>query len=124
MSDGRTVKVGDRFTHGDHRITITKVGVGHDGNPMIEYTVLDATTKATWASRTRRIPNNWTFTGSEPLPIQTCVGCGIDDAEPGQLYCFECVVQYANGWSGVQGDDAARMARTLIDDAEKERAER
>lgn len=117
-TDVADVRVGDRFAHNEHRITVTAI---RTDPVLVEYTILDIGSKVSWSSKTGVIPDAWVKTGSEPAPIQMCVGCQQDDAEPGGIYCFSCVVEYADAWAGVHEEDAKRMARTLIDDAERER---
>jgi hypothetical protein len=115
------VRVGDRYTVGDHHVTITAVRA----DPyMIEYTRMDPRTKVSWSSRTQRIPRPWVKTGSGARVILTCVACGQDDAEPGLIYCGECIDRHAEAWSGIPQGDAKQMAQRLITEAEEERANR
>lgn len=109
------VRVGDRYVAGDLRITITHV----DRDPMqIRYAVLNRVTEAEWQSRTGAIPAAWEKVYSAPRPVTKCVECQQADAEPGQLYCWDCAVDHAGEWAGLSDVDATAKMVSLIEKAE------
>lgn len=110
------VRAGDRYTHDDLRITITHV----DLNPVrIRYQALEPKTGVMWESRTDAIRPGWVKVASGPRPVTKCVECLNLDAEPGQLYCWDCAVQCAGEWAGLSEVDATAKMVNLIEKTEK-----
>jgi hypothetical protein len=116
--DRKPVRVGDRYEHGIHRITVTGI---HLDPYMIEYTRLDPTKGAIWASKTTVIPVNWTKVWSAPRPPRICVACQQTEADPGQVYCWDCAVTHAQEWAGLSEIDATAKMVSLIEKAEAEK---
>jgi len=106
------VRVGDRYVRVDGaKITITKVTDGE-----IEFSMLDEA--GMWGSHTTLpVPETWTKAGSGPPPVGEkvwCINHPLREAEPGQIYCPDCVDQVAVSWAGLDPVEAADLTDALL----------
>jgi len=106
------VRVGDRYvTTSDAKITITGI---EDGR--IDYSYINE--GGTWASHTTLpLPATWTKAGSGPVPTEEKMWCVIHplrEAEPGQVFCPDCIDQVAGSWSKFAPDEAADLVALLV----------
>jgi len=110
------VRVGDRYVRLDGaKITITEVGDG-----WIKYSMLDESSKTPYGmSINLPVPETWSKAGSGPVPPEQkvwCVNHPLREAEPGQLYCPDCIDQVAEAWSKFAPEEAEQMTAMLLDD--------
>lgn len=106
------VRIGDRFVNTDgDRITITSI----DSDPVrIGYSVLGEH-GAGWNSYTGLpLPIAWVKAGSGPSPIVICGSCLVDEAEPGQVYCWTCTAMHASEWAQLSEEDALSKTIRLV----------
>jgi hypothetical protein len=107
------VRVGDRYVRPDGaRVTITKV----EDHSFVDYSFLLDGDR--WMARAALpLPTAWDKVGSGPVPEQEkiyCVKHALREAEPGQIFCPDCVDQFAASWAQYAPDEAADMAAHLI----------
>jgi hypothetical protein len=107
------VRVGDRYVREDGgKVTITAVELY-----AADFSVL--TEEGTiWSSRIPLpVPEGWTKVGSGAVPPeekQWCVTHPLREAEPGQMYCPDCIDQGAIAWSIYTEAEAQEMAASLL----------
>jgi len=105
---------GDRFEYGHRKITIMDV----DGD-QVDYAQLDETDKTIWSlSTVLPLPSDWVRVGRGPEPkrkikVKICGSCAKRPAEPGQVYCWDCLTKAAPTWAALTSD-AARAATKLL----------
>jgi hypothetical protein len=130
MSD--EVRVGDRYVHGDSKITITGIEVGKYKVRYARYSVLHDN-GTTWESRCEiPVPEAWTKAGTGPKVKVLCLLCDTEDVEPGMDFCLGCADKLAEQWAGLSAAEiqdrvaALHLAREIDerDDANRERAKR
>jgi hypothetical protein len=107
------VRVGDRYERSDGaKVTITGVELHR-----ADYSVL--TEEGTiWSSHTPLpVPETWTKIASGPVPPEEktwCVTHPLREAEPGQIFCPDCIDQVAGSWSKYAPDEAADLVEHLV----------
>jgi len=104
------VRVGDRYIRADDaKITITKID-GHD----MDYSILTSRGELFYDRITLPVPDTWTKAGSGPVEKVWCVVHPLREAEPGQIYCPDCVDQVAVRWAGLDPVEAADLTDSLL----------
>jgi len=107
------VREGDRFEYGHRKITIMKVE-GHE----VRYAQMDED-KSIWSLTTvLPLPSDWVRVGRGPKPkrkikVKICSECGREPAEPGQVYCWNCMALVAENWAGLH-PQRARFETKLL----------
>jgi hypothetical protein len=123
------VRVGDRYVHGDSKITITGVEVAKYGDRYARYSVLHDN-GTTWAGRCEiPVPERWVKAGSGPKVVVLCLLCETEDTEPGMDFCLDCADKLTEQWAGLDAEEikdrvvALHLAREIDerDDANRER---
>jgi hypothetical protein len=118
MSD--ETRIGDRYVTGERNeqhVTITAVDVERR---IVSYAALNSETKSRWDSKTSLpVPPKWTKTGSGPVPVPQCVICKDRPAEPGLIYCPDCVEAEAEVWATFTPKQAQDKTTRLLKEAAK-----
>jgi hypothetical protein len=103
------VVVGDRFTRGVERITVSKVDVA-----IIEVQVMtgSGSDAPVWSSRyALPLDDSWVKVGSGPELVEKCPTCLQEDLEPGEMLCWTCSGKYAEAFAGESDvKDAVQVA--------------
>jgi hypothetical protein len=126
------VRIGDRYIHGDSKITITGMEIGKYGVMNARYSVLHDN-GTTWESRcSLPVPKRWTKAGSGPKVVVLCLLCETAEPEPGMDFCLGCADKLTEQWAGLSAEEiqervvALHLAREIDerDDETRERTRR